>query len=87
MALVEKRAASVPNFPIYIGTFGLPFNSCIECIEAQTHFFSPVRITVNRQVYKRANATSRWHIFFFRPPDVVDNNVVQDIPIIYLTNL
>lgn len=26
-ALVEKRAATVPNFPICIGTFGLPFNS------------------------------------------------------------
>lgn len=73
---VQAKTASVRIFQSASAHSDCHLIRCIECIEASMHFFSPIRITVNRQVYKQANVTSRWHIFF--KPEIVNNNVIQN---------
>lgn len=79
-ALVEKRAASIPNFPICTGTFGPPFNS-LHRVHRRIFF----RRSGLSSTAKFTNGRTRRHdnIFF---SEVVYNNVVQ-VSIIHSTNL
>jgi len=79
-ALVEKRAASILNFPICIGTFELLFNS-LHRVHRRIFF----RRSGLSSTAKFINGRTRHHdnIFF---SEVVYNNMVQ-VSIIHSTNL
>lgn len=69
--LVEKRAATAPNFPICICTFGLPFNS-LHRVHRRIFFRRSGLLSTAKFINER---TRRRDDIFFSRPEVVDNNV------------